>query len=55
MKLAMSTILEEDPISLSYQERTFTIRPSITEVVRESTMEESAFPLKSMDTRGSSE
>src|SRR4030042_1609917 len=50
-----STIRLEKPHSLSYQEIIFAIFPPITFVDRPSTIEEWGFPLKSMETRGSSQ
>ena len=50
-----STHRLEYPHSLSYHERTFTKSPSITFVYGASTIDEFAFPLKSIDTSSSSE
>src|SRR4030065_1745010 len=50
-----SAIRLEKPHSLSYQEIIFTHFPPITFVDGPSTIEEWEFPLKSMETRGSSQ
>src|SRR4051794_28026388 len=54
MYLTRSRTRQEYPHSLSYQERIFTQVPSITFVFPASTMDEFGFPLKSIDTSGSS-
>src|SRR3972149_2362551 len=50
-----SLILLENPHSLSYQARTFTILPPIAFVEGASNIEECSLPLKSIDTHSSSE
>src|SRR3972149_8778783 len=50
-----SLTLHEYPHSLSYHARTLTILFSITFVERASTMDELEFPLKSIETNGSSQ